>query len=89
MSWKGTLVQYTGKVHRLHPRKSEVRIFDYVDCDVRVLLRMIKRRLRAYRTIRYAHGETPLGYLQPRDEPSLKARGAKSGPSEIETLGLR
>jgi len=27
VSWKGTLVQYTGRLHRLHPGKSEVRIF--------------------------------------------------------------
>jgi superfamily II DNA or RNA helicase len=31
VSWRGTLVQYTGRLHRLHARKSEVRIFDYVD----------------------------------------------------------
>jgi hypothetical protein len=28
ISWKGTLVQYTGRLHRLHPGKREVRIFD-------------------------------------------------------------
>jgi hypothetical protein len=49
-----------------------VRIFDYVDRDVPVLLRMIKRRFRAYRTIGYAHGKTPFGYLQPRDEPTIE-----------------
>ena len=68
MAWK-----YTGKLHWLHPRKSEVRIFDCVDRDVPVLLRMIKRCFRAYRTIGYAHGETPFGYLQPRDEPTIES----------------
>lgn len=56
VSWKGTLVQYTGRLHRLHPDKSEVRIFDYVDRGVPVLLRMFERRLRAYRAIGYSEG---------------------------------
>jgi hypothetical protein len=31
VSWKGTLVQYTGRLHWLHPGKRDVWIFDYVD----------------------------------------------------------
>ena len=61
VSWKGTLVQYTGRLHRLHPRKSEVRIFDYVDREVPVLVRMFERRLRTYRAIGYVRGEKPVG----------------------------
>lgn len=61
VSWKGTLVQYTGRLHRLHPRKSEVRIFDYVDREVPVLMRMFERRLRTYRAIGYVRGEAPVG----------------------------
>ncbi|HEX4961862.1 MAG TPA: DEAD/DEAH box helicase family protein [Thermoanaerobaculia bacterium] len=57
VSWKGTLVQYTGRLHRLHPNKSEVRIFDYVDREVPVLLRMFEKRLRTYRAIGYARSE--------------------------------
>ena len=68
VSWKGTLVQYTGRLHRLHPAKKEVRIFDYVDREVPVLLRMFERRLRGYRAIGYARGEAPLGYSEPGDE---------------------
>ncbi len=60
VSWKGTLVQYTGRLHRLHPRKSEVRIFDYVDREVPVLARMFERRLRTYRAIGYVRGEAPV-----------------------------
>jgi superfamily II DNA or RNA helicase len=62
VSWKGTLVQYTGRLHRLHPGKTEVRIFDYVDREVPMLSRMFERRLRGYRAIGYARGEAPLGY---------------------------
>jgi hypothetical protein len=46
VSWEGTLVQYTGRLHRLHPGKNEVRIFDYVDREVPMLLRMFEKRLR-------------------------------------------
>lgn len=53
VSWKGTLVQYTGRLHRLHPEKTEVRIYDYVDSEVPMLARMFERRLRGYRTIGY------------------------------------
>jgi superfamily II DNA or RNA helicase len=64
VSWKGTLVQYTGRLHRLHPRKREVRIFDYVDREVPMLLRMFEKRLGGYRAIGYARGEAPLGYAE-------------------------
>ncbi len=68
VSWKGTLIQYTGRLHRLHPAKKEVRIFDYVDREVPVLLRMFEKRLRGYRAIGYARGEAPLGYAEAGDE---------------------
>jgi len=53
VSWKGTLTQYAGRLHRLHPDKTEVRIYDYVDRDVPMLARMFERRLRGYRAIGY------------------------------------
>lgn len=53
VSWKGTLIQYTGRLHRLHPDKREVRIYDYVDGDVPMLARMFERRQRGYRAIGY------------------------------------
>ena len=56
VSWKGTLVQYTGRLHRLHPGKREVRIYDYVDREVPMLLHMFEKRLRGYRAIGYARG---------------------------------
>ncbi len=60
VSWKGTLVQYTGRLQRLHAGKTEVRIYDYVDSAVPMLLKMFKKRLRGYRAIGYAsdRGET-------------------------------
>jgi superfamily II DNA or RNA helicase len=53
VSWRGTVVQYTGRLHRAHPGKSEVRIYDYVDSRVPVLARMFQRRLVGYRSIGY------------------------------------
>ena len=47
--------------------KQEVRIFDYVDREVPVLLGMFKKRLRAFRAIGYARGEAPLGFQEKRD----------------------
>ncbi|GMQ87513.1 MAG: hypothetical protein BMS9Abin08_0717 [Gammaproteobacteria bacterium] len=57
VSWKGTLVQYAGRLHRLHPDKTEVRIYDYVDRDVPMLARMFEKRMRGYRAIGYSAGE--------------------------------
>ncbi len=68
ISWEGTLVQYTGRLHRLHPGKREVRIYDYVDRHVPMLLRMFEKRLRGYRAIGYARGEAPLGYAEPKND---------------------
>jgi superfamily II DNA or RNA helicase len=72
VSWKGTLVQYTGRLHRLHPGKSVVCIFDYVDCEVPMLRRMFEKRLRGYRAIGYARGEAPLGYAAPSDDQVIE-----------------
>jgi superfamily II DNA or RNA helicase len=53
VSWRGTLAQYAGRLHRLHYNKKEVRIYDYIDPGVPVLDRMHKRRLTGYRAIGY------------------------------------
>lgn len=68
VSWKGTLIQYTGRLHRLHPGKTEVRIYDYVDHAVPMLMKMFEKRLRGYRAIGYARDEAPLGLREAEDE---------------------
>ena len=60
VSWRGTLVQYAGRLHRLRPGKTEVRIYDYVDRRVPLLYRMFERRLRGYRSIRYEKDGKPV-----------------------------
>lgn len=59
VSWKGTFVQYAGRLHRSHPDKDEVRIFDYVDRNVPVLARMFDKRLRGYRSMGYVPDDVP------------------------------
>ncbi len=72
ISWKGTLVQYTGRLHRVSPGKTEVRIYDYVDAAVPLLARMFEKRLRGYRAIGYAREATPLASTQQRSEPTVE-----------------
>ena len=72
VSWKGTLVQYTGRLHRLRPGKTEVRIYDYVDTAVPMLARMFEKRLRGYRAIGYARKEAPLGIGPEERETSIE-----------------
>ena len=44
ISWKGTLQQYVGRLHRLHDNKRVVQVYDYVDNQVPMLARMFERR---------------------------------------------
>ena len=57
ISWKGTLQQYAGRLHREHASKTDVRIYDYVDTGHPVLLRMWDRRQRGYKAMGYVIGE--------------------------------
>ena len=54
VAWRGTLAQYVGRLHRLHPAKREVLVHDYVDEAVPVLLRMAEKRIRGYRNLGYS-----------------------------------
>jgi superfamily II DNA or RNA helicase len=57
VSWKGTLVQYAGRLHRVRPGKREVRIVDYVDSKVPMLARMFERRRVGYRAMGYREND--------------------------------
>jgi len=59
ISWKGTLQQYVGRLHRLHDAKRVVRVYDYVDSNVLMLARMYARRLKGYSSISYRICNTP------------------------------
>jgi superfamily II DNA or RNA helicase len=53
VSWKGTLQQYAGRLHREHAMKTDVRIIDFVDTGHPALLRMWDKRQRGYRAMGY------------------------------------
>ena len=48
ISWKGTLAQYVGRLHRQHAGKTDVLVVDYVDDLVPVLARMAAKRRSGY-----------------------------------------
>ena len=53
VSWKGTVAQYAGRLHRDHADKREVIIYDYIDAAVPVLARMAQKRQVGYRALGY------------------------------------
>ncbi|MFP4452424.1 MAG: TOTE conflict system archaeo-eukaryotic primase domain-containing protein [Desulfobacterales bacterium] len=53
VSWKGTVAQYVGRLHRLHDTKHEVCVYDYADLNVPMLARMFDRRCRGYEGVGY------------------------------------
>ena len=53
-SWKGTLAQYCGRLHRNFAGKNEVQIFDYVDYRIPVFDRMYQNRLKGYKHLGYS-----------------------------------
>jgi len=53
VSWKGTLAQYVGRLHRLHHAKNEVMIYDYVDSNVPMLVKMSEKRKTGYKGLGY------------------------------------
>jgi superfamily II DNA or RNA helicase len=63
VSWKGTLAQYAGRLHRLHHNKTEVVIYDYADLNVPMLARMFERRLKGYRAIGYEIDSPYMEYI--------------------------
>jgi superfamily II DNA or RNA helicase len=78
VSWKGTLVQYSGRLHREHHAKTEVRMMDYVDQNVPMLARMFEKRMRGYRALGYSVGNydppecVEDGYVIEYDEDVLR-----------------
>jgi len=57
ISWKGTLQQYVGRLHRMYANKKVVRVYDYVDSQVATLSRMFAKRVRGYKALGYVIAE--------------------------------
>ena len=53
ISWKGTLQQYVGRLHRLQENKRDVHVYDYADVHVKMLESMYCKRLKGYASIGY------------------------------------
>lgn len=53
VSWRGTIAQYVGRLHRLHDGKRVVQVYDYADLDVPMLARMFDRRCAGYEAVGY------------------------------------
>jgi superfamily II DNA or RNA helicase len=56
VSWKGTLQQYAGRLHRAHASKTNVQIIDFVDVGHLALMRMWDKRQSGYRAMGYRIG---------------------------------
>jgi superfamily II DNA or RNA helicase len=75
ISFKGKIEQYSGRILRPHPGKEEVRIYDYVDSQVPMLGRMFRKRLQAYRAMKYEEEEISTSRKHPL---------AKAGSSQLQ-----
>ncbi len=53
ISWKGTIAQYVGRLHRLYVHKKEAQVYDYADLGVPMLERMFNRRCQGYEAVGY------------------------------------
>lgn len=60
-SWKGTLHQYAGRLHRLYEGKREVQIYDYVDDRVPMFKRMFGKRSSGYISLGYTFQQSEMG----------------------------
>ncbi|WP_392454591.1 helicase [Chryseomicrobium aureum] len=54
VSWKGTLAQYVGRLHRAYEGKESVEVYDYVDHKDEAFLKMYEKRLKGYKSLGYS-----------------------------------
>jgi superfamily II DNA or RNA helicase len=87
ISWKGTLQQYAGRLHREHADKTHVRIVDFVDSGHPALMRMWSKRQVGYRAMGY-RVETSAGDLFISDNlqgdgPALAPLPSSTTPASV------
>ena len=56
VSWKGTLQQYAGRLHREHTNKTDVRIINFVGTGHPALLRMWDEWRHGYKAMGHRIG---------------------------------
>lgn len=54
ISWKGTLAQYIGRLHRQHADTREVLVMNYAGLGIPMLARRAAKRQAGYRNLGYA-----------------------------------
>ena len=53
ITWKGSLAQYDGRIHRESDGKDRVTIYDYFDCSLPMLQQMFNKRELSYKAMGY------------------------------------
>ncbi len=61
IKFKGSIVQYVGRILRSTPGKARVIVHDYVDVEVPVLARMYNERIRGYANLGFHAPRSPRG----------------------------
>jgi superfamily II DNA or RNA helicase len=93
IAWKGTVVQYAGRLHRPHSGKHEALVYDYVDAELPVLRRMFAKRLKTYHVLGYTLVEMQAGYGTESDEATPMQAGDSAGDGgalwEAPSLSIR
>src|SRR6202035_3652895 len=59
IQFRGSIVQYVGRILRPAPGKTRVVVHDYVDVEVPVLARMYNERARGYHSLGFNTPKTP------------------------------
>jgi superfamily II DNA or RNA helicase len=77
IAWKGTVVQYAGRLHRAFPGKRDALIYDYVDAELPVLRRMFAKRTKAYRSLGY-EVEEPQSVSGTKPQQGSRPRGIRT-----------
>jgi hypothetical protein len=97
ISFEGRLVQYVGRLQRATTGKSDVAVFDYVDADCPIFLKMFRKRVNTYQKLGYdviGAGASALGQQLPlfwldqavRPKPSLRVDQWQAQPHGLNMI---
>ena len=81
ISWRGTLAQYAGRLHRLHDAKRDVVIYDYVDAAEPMLAKMAQKRHAGYQSLGYVVADANDGFAQGTGASSRRVESALAAPA--------
>ncbi len=62
VAWKGNIIQYIGRVSRTYRNKKEIRVVDFVDFKIPILMKMFSKRISTYNKLDFtilSNHETP------------------------------